>query len=87
VAGDVSAGLDKGKAGDDLCVTFDEAIAQLWIVPAFSMALETRVSTTGDFILLTLDDEFGVGEGVMVACMVNVQMGADENVNVAWLET
>ena len=87
VTGDVSAGFDEGEAGDDLCITFDEAIVQLWIVPDFSMAFETRVSTTGDFILLTLDDKFGVGEGVMVASMVNVKMGADEDVNVAWLET
>jgi len=82
MAGSVAAGLEQSDAGEEFGVAVDEAIAQRVVVPMRASDGEARVAVEGQGVVFALDNELGVRERVMVASVVDVEMRADENVDV-----
>lgn len=81
VAGDVSTGFNEAKAGEQVCVAIDEGVAKGWMVPVGTGESEAGVTGAGDFIVGALDDEFGIGKRIVEAGMVDIEVGADNGVD------
>src|SRR5579862_3383756 len=78
----VTTGFEQGQAGDQFGVAINHSITQRWVIPVVAGIGEARVAASGDVVVFALDDQFGVGEGVVVAAMVYVEMRADEHCDV-----
>jgi hypothetical protein len=86
VARDVSAGLNEAEAGEQVGVAVDESVAKRWVIPVRLGFGEAGMAASREFIVCTLDDEFSAGECVVVAGVVDVEMGADNGVDLGGLK-
>lgn len=82
VAKDMPTGFQESQAGQKLGISFNEAIARSWVVPVSASRSKARISTPGQFVVLTLDNEFGVGKRIVIARVIDIEMGANNHSNV-----
>src|SRR5205814_473094 len=52
------------------------------LIPVGSCGGKAWVSAARQFIVFTLDDMFCLRKGVVIACMVHVEMGADQKIDI-----
>lgn len=76
------ARLDQLDAGEQFGVAVYQPIAQVRVVPERERGVEARIAAARQGAVLPLDDEFRPREGGVLARVVRVEMGADEDVDV-----
>lgn len=82
----MSARFNEAETWEQLRVPFDEAVVERWVVPMWPCGRKAGMSAAGQVIVRALDDELGAGECIVVAGVVNVEVGADDGVDLGWLE-
>ena len=82
VPGDVPAGLDERQAGHEFGIAVDQPVAQRGMVPMRPCRRKPRMAAAGQLVMRALDNEFGIPECIVIAAVVNVEVGADEDINV-----
>ena len=75
--GSVTAGFEQGQAGEEFRVAIDEAVAQRGMIPVGASGSKTGMAGASQGVVFALNDEFGFGEGIVIADMVDVEMRAD----------
>nr|WP_030340065.1 hypothetical protein [Streptomyces sp. NRRL S-1022] len=80
---DVSGALHQLDAGEQFGVALDQPVLQVGLVPARPGDLQpAELARRRQPVVAALDDELGVGEEVVVAGVVRVQVGAHHQVDV-----
>src|ERR1700674_450777 len=57
------------------------------MIPVRACGCKTWVSAARQFIVFTLDDEFRLRKGIVIARVVHVEMGTDQKVDIARAQT
>src|SRR6266571_2637631 len=75
-------GLKQREAGQQLGVAINEPVAQCRMIPVNACGSKAWVPAARQFIVFALDDEFRLRKGIVIARMVHVEMGTDEEIDV-----
>ena len=86
VAGAMTGGFYEGDTGEKILVAIDRNEADARKVPVGACAGKARVAAAGEGEVGTLDDKFGVGESVVVAAVVDIEVRADNSGDVGGAE-
>jgi len=78
----VATGFEQSQAGKKFGIAMDEAIAKRRMIPVSTRESKTRVAVARDLVMLPLHDEFGAGKRVVKTGMVDVEMGANDRIDV-----
>src|SRR5208283_87679 len=86
MAGCMPAGLQQSEAGEQFSVALDLRIVQVRMIPMRPRKCESRIAAAGELIVMPLHDKLAVREGVMKPGVIDIEVGADDGVNVLWAE-
>src|SRR5438067_558616 len=79
--------LDHHQTGQEFGVSINEPVAQGWMIPVNTGGSIAWMSAACQFIVLALDDEFGLRKGIVIACMVHVEMGTNDEIDLIRTQT
>src|SRR5689334_23323335 len=82
MSGRMSAGFEQSQTGQEFGISLNQPIVQGRMIPVRACRSKAGMSAPRQFIVFALNDEFGFRKGIVVACMVHVEMGADEYIDV-----
>src|SRR5579884_2306312 len=85
--GSVSAGLKQGQAGQNLGIAINQPITERGMIPVGSCCSKAWMSAACQFVVCALNDKFGFRERIVISCMVDIEMGADEQIDIVGLQT
>src|SRR5258708_7783552 len=80
-------GLKQCQAGQQLGVAINELVAQCRKIPVSACGGKAWMPAARQFIVFALDDEFRLRKGIVIARMVHVEMGTDEEIDVVRMQT
>src|SRR3954454_4006989 len=83
----VAAGFDQRQPGQELGVSIDDSVAQVGVIPMPLPVLKTWVAGASQVVLLPLNDEFGARERIVETDVVDVEMGADDEIDIVRVES
>jgi hypothetical protein len=78
----VAAGLKQGQSRHNLGVTINQRVGQSWIVPMDAGGGKTRMPTPGQIVVRALNNELRLGNAIMIARVIDVEVGADHNLDI-----
>src|ERR1700746_163519 len=87
MAGDVAAGLDQLKVRKKHGVAIDQAIGKRWMIPVGARFRKAGMTAAGQLIVGTLNDKFRLGEAIVIAGVIYIEVRTDDGVDVAWLQS
>src|SRR6266699_4276222 len=80
-------GFQQRQAGQELSVSLNQPIAQSRLIPVGTCGSKARMSTPRQFIVFALDNEFRFRKGIVIARVVHIEMGTDEQSDVVSMQT
>src|SRR6266567_5142474 len=78
----MSTGLKQGQAGQEFGISINQPVAQGWMIPVSACGGKARMPAARQRIVFALDDEFRLCKSIMIACMIYVEMGTDEDIDI-----
>src|SRR5579872_3760580 len=78
----VPARLDQRQTGQQLRISINQPVAQRRMVPVRARGGKTRMPAARHLVVRALDDQLSMCERIMIADVVRIEVGADEQVNV-----
>src|SRR5215470_7912142 len=78
----MSTGLQQSQAWQQFGISINEPVMQHRMIPVSASEGKAWVSAAGQFVVRALDDEFRLRKGIVIAGMVHVEMGTDEEIDV-----
>src|SRR5258706_3898120 len=78
----MTARFDQCDAGEELGVAIEQAVTKGGVIPVRASRGEAWMSAAGDGVVLALDNELRIGKGIVVAGVIDVEMGTDHDVDV-----
>jgi hypothetical protein len=82
----MSTGFQQRQAGQELNVSLNQPIAQGRLIPVRACGSKACMSTPRQFIVLALDNEFRLRKGIVIARVVHIEMGTDEQRDVVRMQ-
>ena len=86
MSGRMSTGLNQHQAGQQLGISVHEPVAQGQMIPVRTHRGKALMSTLRQLVVFALDDQLGVGKGIVLPAMIHVEMGTDEGVGIIRLQ-
>src|SRR5260370_5531503 len=83
----VPARLDQRQSGQQLSVSLHQPVAQRRMIPVRACASKAWMSAACQFVVLALDDEFRLQKGIVIARVVYVEMGTDQQIDIVRMQT
>ncbi len=82
----MATGRDEREARQQFGVSVNQLVLERRMVPIVAIAHESRLTASGLLVLFALDDVLGVGKRVDVSDVVDIKVGADDDVDIIRLQ-
>src|SRR5271157_4497574 len=82
MAGCMTTGLKQREAGEQFSVALDLRVMQVRMIPMRARNGKSWITTARKFIMLALHDELAVREGVMKTSVVDIEVRANDDINI-----
>ena len=80
-------GLDQPESRQQFGVSLNQPVAQGRLIPVSACGSIAYMTTARQRIVVMLDDKLRPGKDIVVSCMVHVEMGADQQIDVVRMQT
>src|SRR5437868_12269667 len=80
-------GLEQRQAGQEFGISINQPVTQGRMIPVSTRQGKARMSAARQGIVFALDDEFRLRKGIVIAHVVHVEMGTDEDIDIVRTQT
>src|SRR5216683_2496315 len=80
-------GLDQPESGQQFSIPLNQPVAQGRLIPVRACGSIAYMSTARQRIVVMLDDKLRPGKDIVISRVVHVEMGADQQIDVARTQT
>ena len=82
----MTTGLKQSETGTQFGVALDKRVSQSRMIPMRARKGKSGIATAGELIVLALHDELAVREEIMKTSVVNIEVCANDDVNILGTE-
>src|SRR5262245_48439918 len=82
----MSTGLKQHQTRQQLRIAINELVVEYWMIPVSASEGIAWMSAARKFVVRALDDEFRLCKEIVIAGMIHVEMGTDEEIDVVRMQ-